>query len=187
MVAEAQRVSRLTGGAFDITVGPLVDIWGFGPSGATETPDEETLRELVAVTGFEQLEVDVEGGTLRKARADCRIDLSAIAKGFAADQVSEMLVRQGPPHHMVEVGGEVRARGFNGSGQVWQIGIERPTSWVGRCSSWFRSSTFRSRLLGTIATFSSATACASPIPSIHAPVGRSPTIWLRCRSFMRVA
>ena len=128
VVAEAQRVARLTGGAFDITVGPLVDIWGFGALGAAETPDEEALRELMAVTGFEQLEVDVEGGTLRKARAECRIDLSAIAKGFAADQVSELLAGQGLPHHMVEVGGEVRARGFNGSGQVWRIGIERPTA-----------------------------------------------------------
>jgi len=128
VVAEAQRVAQLTGGAFDITVGPLVDIWGFGPPGATEAPDEETLQELVAVTGFEQLEVDFEGGKLRKARADCRIDLSAIAKGFGADQVSAMLARQGLPRHMVEVGGEVRARGFNGSERVWRIGIERPTA-----------------------------------------------------------
>jgi thiamine biosynthesis lipoprotein len=128
VVAEAQRVARLTGGAFDITVGPLVDVWGFGPSGTTETPDEKTLRELVAVTGYEQLEVDVEGGTLRKAREDCRIDLSAIAKGFAADRVSEMLARQGLPDHMVEVGGEVRARGSNGSGHAWRIGIERPSA-----------------------------------------------------------
>jgi thiamine biosynthesis lipoprotein len=127
VVAEAQRLARLTRGAFDVTVGPLVDVWGFGPSGATETPDDETLRDLVAVTGFEQLEVDVEGGTLRKALADCRIDLSAIAKGFAVDRVSAALDRHGLPHHMVEVGGEVRARGRNASGRVWRIGIERPT------------------------------------------------------------
>jgi thiamine biosynthesis lipoprotein len=131
VVSEAQRVARLTNGAFDITVGPLVDIWGFGPSGPTETPGDERLQELVAVTGFEQLEVDVEAGTLRKARGDCRIDLSAIAKGFAADRMSETLVREGLHHHMVEVGGEVRARGLNGSGEVWRIGIEKPTP-VGR-------------------------------------------------------
>lgn len=128
VVGEAQRIALLTEGAFDITVGPLVDVWGFGPPGATEAPDEETVQKLVAVTGFEQIEVDVEAGTLRKALADCRIDLSAIAKGFGADQVSAALTRQGMPYHMVEVGGEVRARGFNGSGQVWRIGIERPTS-----------------------------------------------------------
>jgi thiamine biosynthesis lipoprotein len=128
VVDEAQRVARLTGGAFDITVGPLVDVWGFGPSGPTETPDEAVLRDLVAVTGFEQLEVDVDSGTLRKAREDCRIDLSAIAKGFAADRVSEALNREGLPSHMVEVGGEVRARGLNGDGEVWRIGVERPTA-----------------------------------------------------------
>jgi thiamine biosynthesis lipoprotein len=126
VVEEAQRVSRLTGGAFDITVGPLVDIWGFGPSGPTETPDERTLQRLVALTGFEQLEVDVDGGTLRKARADCRIDLSAIAKGYAADRVSEMLAREGLQNHMVEVGGEVLCRGVNGGGEAWRIGIEKP-------------------------------------------------------------
>jgi thiamine biosynthesis lipoprotein len=128
VVAEGQRIARLTGGAFDITVGPLVDIWGFGPAGVTETPDEETLRKLVAVTGFEQLEIDLERATLRKARDDCRIDLSAIAKGFAADRVSEAFARRQLPNHMVEVGGEVRARGTNGSGLAWRIGIERPTS-----------------------------------------------------------
>jgi thiamine biosynthesis lipoprotein len=128
VVEEAQRVSRLTRGAFDITVGPLVDIWGFGPSGATETPDEQTLQRLVAVTGFEQLEVDAESRTLRKAREDCRIDLSAIAKGFAADRVSEMLAREELRNHMVEIGGEVRCRGMNGAGQAWRIGIEQPAA-----------------------------------------------------------
>jgi thiamine biosynthesis lipoprotein len=127
VVAEAQRVARLTNGAFDVTVGPLVDIWGFGPSGTTTEPNDEDLQRLVAVTGYEQLEIDAAAGTLRKARTDCRIDLSAIAKGFAADRVSAALARQGLPNHMVEVGGEVRASGFNGAGEVWRIGIERPT------------------------------------------------------------
>ena len=126
VVSEAQRVSRLTGGAFDVTVGPLVEIWGFGPSGSTETPSDEKLQELVAVTGFEQLEVDVEGLMLRKARNDCRIDLSAIAKGFAVDSVAAALDREGYLHYMVEIGGEVRTRGRNGAGDAWRIGIERP-------------------------------------------------------------
>jgi thiamine biosynthesis lipoprotein len=128
VVTEAQRISRLTGGAFDITVGALVDIWGFGPSGAADPPSDEKLQELVAITGYEQLEVDTEGGTLRKARVDCRIDLSAIAKGYAADRVSATLVQQGLPDHMVEIGGEVCARGRNGNGEAWKIGIERPSA-----------------------------------------------------------
>ena len=126
VVAEAQRVARLSGGAFDITVGPLVEIWGFGPTGATETPSDEKLQELVGVTGYEQLELDVEDGTMRKARVDCRIDLSAIAKGFAVDLVAATLDREGYSDYMVEVGGEVRTGGHNGAGEAWRIGIERP-------------------------------------------------------------
>jgi thiamine biosynthesis lipoprotein len=126
VVAEAQRVARLTRGAFDITVGPLVDIWGFGPSGAREAPDEQTLEELVVLTGYEQVSVDVEARVLRKARSDCRIDLSAIAKGFAVDEVAGLLEAEGIVDFMVEVGGEVRCRGRNGAGAVWKIGIERP-------------------------------------------------------------
>ena len=95
VVEEAQRVARLTRGAFDITVGPLVDLWGFGPSGSTPPPDAEALQALVAVTGFEQIEVNPETRVLRKARSDCRIDLSAIAKGFAVDRVAESLDERG--------------------------------------------------------------------------------------------
>lgn len=128
VVEEAQRVARLTRGAFDITVGPLVDLWGFGPSGSTPPPDAEALRALVAVTGFEQIEVNPETRVLRKARSDCRIDLSAIAKGFAVDRVAESLDERGYKRYMVEVGGEVRAHGRKANGEVWRIGIERPDS-----------------------------------------------------------
>jgi thiamine biosynthesis lipoprotein len=126
VVAEAQRVARLTSGAFDITVGPLVDMWGFGPSGAQEVPDDQALEELVALTGYEQVSVDVEARVLRKARSDCRIDLSAIAKGFAVDEVVGLLEAEGFADFMVEVGGEVRCSGRNSAGEVWRIGIERP-------------------------------------------------------------
>ncbi len=126
VIAEAQRVARLTRGAFDITVGALVNLWGFGPSGAKPPPDVDTLQGLVAVTGFEQIEVDPETRILRKARSDCRIDLSAIAKGYAVDRVAEALAERGFPRYMVEVGGEVRAHGRKANGEVWRIGIERP-------------------------------------------------------------
>jgi len=126
VMAEAQRVARLSGGAFDITVGPLVDAWGFGPVSAAEPPSEEALHRLLAVTGFEQIEVDSNLGVLRKARADCRVDLSAIAKGFAVDRVAAAFDTEGFRNYMVEIGGEVRTRGRNGAGQQWRIGIERP-------------------------------------------------------------
>ena len=126
IVAEAQRVARLSDGAFDITVGPLVDLWGFGPSGVTEAPSEERLAELVAIIGYEQIAVDPVNGTLRKAIPECRIDLSAIAKGFAVDEVAAALEGEGFSTYMVEIGGEVRTRGRKASGDEWRIGIERP-------------------------------------------------------------
>ena len=126
VVEEAQRVARLSNGAFDITVGPLVDLWGFGPSGVTEEPSEERLAELVAIMGFEQIAVDPVNGTLRKAMPACRIDLSAIAKGFAVDEVAAALEGEGFSTYMVEIGGEVRTSGRKASGDEWRIGIERP-------------------------------------------------------------
>ena len=126
VVAEAQRVARLSNGAFDITVGPLVDLWGFGPSGITEPPSQQKLAELVAITGYEQITVDQANGRLRKADPACRIDLSAIAKGFAVDEVAAALERHGFSAYMVEIGGEVRTRGRKATGDEWRIGIERP-------------------------------------------------------------
>ncbi len=126
VVAEAQRVARLSGGAFDATVGPLVDAWGFGPSGATEPPNDESIGQLLAVTGFEHIGVDREHGLLTKGSKDVQIDLSAIAKGFAVDRVAGALIHDGLADFMVEVGGEVRAHGRNADRRVWRIGIERP-------------------------------------------------------------
>ncbi len=126
VVGEAQRVARLSGGAFDITVGPLVDAWGFGPRGETQPPSDETIGALLAATGFEHLTVDVDRGRLAKGFAEVQIDLSAIAKGFAVDKVAGALIQSGHADFMVEVGGEVRAAGRNADRRVWRIGIERP-------------------------------------------------------------
>ncbi|MDX2435825.1 MAG: FAD:protein FMN transferase [Acidobacteriota bacterium] len=126
VVGEAQRVARLSGGAFDITVGPLVDAWGFGPRGETNPPSDETIGALLAITGFEHIAVDRDRGRLSKGSPEVQIDLSAIAKGFAVDKVVDALVHSGQTDFMVEVGGEVRASGRNADRRVWRIGIERP-------------------------------------------------------------
>lgn len=126
VVAEAQRVAELSGGAFDVTVGPLVDVWGFGPAGAGEVPDDALVERLLEAVGYARLGVDRERGALVKERPQLRIDLSAIAKGFAVDRVAETLRSEGVTDFMVEIGGEVSAGGRNGRGQVWRIGIERP-------------------------------------------------------------
>jgi thiamine biosynthesis lipoprotein len=123
---EAHRISELSNGAFDVTVGPLVDAWGFGPSQPSTTPDETRLAALREHVGWAKIEADAERSTLRKTDPAVSCDLSAIAKGFAVDQVSETLARLGYVHHMVEVGGEVRTSGQNMSGRAWRIGIEQP-------------------------------------------------------------
>ena len=123
----AQELARLTGGAFDITVGSLVNAWGFGPDPrAMKSPSGEVIARLVSQLGHTKLELDLEESTVRKTEPTLTCDLSAIAKGYAVDQVAEALEREGFAHHMVEVGGEIRAAGLNEAGQPWRIAIERP-------------------------------------------------------------
>ena len=127
VVAEALAVSRVSGGAFDVTVGPLVDAWGFGSGGrAAATPDEAALAALRARIGFELLQVDLAASTLRKRREDVALDLSAIAKGYAVDAVATLLDELGFSDYLVEIGGELRAAGANERGEPWRVAIERP-------------------------------------------------------------
>jgi thiamine biosynthesis lipoprotein len=135
VVTLAQRVSEVSGGAFDITVSPLVDAWGFGPPGELPTaPSDESLEILRAETGYGHLslrEEQVDGKTHRflvKEIPVLEIDLSAVAKGFAVDLVAEELVAAGFSSFMVEVGGEVRTAGLNASGVPWRIAVEHPDS-----------------------------------------------------------
>ncbi len=124
----ALEVARSSGGAFDVTVAPLVDAWGFGPSeeppGGLSDDALATLRDRV---GFHKLEL-VPGQGLRKLDQRVTFDLNAIAKGYAVDRVAQALSSEGFTDFMVEVGGEVRTAGHNLSGAPWRIGIEAPQS-----------------------------------------------------------
>ena len=127
VVAEALAVSRASGGAFDVTVGPLVDAWGFGAAGgAPAAPGEALLAGLRERVGFDLLEVDRAAGTLRKRRPDVAIDLSAVAKGYAVDAVASLLVERGFRDYLIEIGGELRAGGGNEDGAAWRVAVERP-------------------------------------------------------------
>ena len=127
VLAEALAVSRVSGGAFDVTVGPLVDAWGFGPPGrAPAAPDETSLAALRARVGFDLLELDAAAATLRKRNEDVVVDLSAIAKGYAVDAVSSLLADRGYGNHLVEIGGELRGAGTNEEGAPWRVAVERP-------------------------------------------------------------
>ncbi len=120
----AFEINAASGGAFDPTVGPLVDAWGFGPDFGVEPPDGPTIERLRRSVGMGKLVL--EGSFLSKTLPDVRIDLSAIAKGFAVDRVVEALAELDFENVMVEIGGEVRTVGEGPSGAGWLIGIERP-------------------------------------------------------------
>jgi len=123
----AQQISELTGGVFDITVGPVVNAYGFGPESRPEQmPTENELNQLRKRVGYQLIVLNPTTQTIRKTRADVYCDLSAIAKGFAVDQVAELLDKREIQNYMVEIGGEVRVRGHNADQQPWQIAIEKP-------------------------------------------------------------
>ncbi len=123
---QAALVSAATAGAFDITVAPLVDAWGFGPRKAQRVPHDRDLRAAERGVGWRGLRLDSDTRTVSKALAETRADLSGIAKGYAVDQAAAALDRLGFADYLVEAGGEVRTRGRNAEGAPWQIAIERP-------------------------------------------------------------
>ena len=127
VVSLALTVSEQTGGAFDITVGPLVDLWGFGPDGAiSEPPPASALAAARGRTGYTGIAADCDRPAVRKDRAELAIDLSAVAKGYAADEVAEGLEAEGIANYLVEVGGEMRLAGTKPGGEPWRVGIEAP-------------------------------------------------------------
>ncbi len=121
----SQQISERSGGAFDITVGPLVNLWGFGPDKhEDDVPGAEAIAAVKARMGYDKLEV--LDGQARKS-ADIWLDLSAIAKGYGVDWIADYIARQGINHYMVEIGGEIRVKGTNPQGQAWRIAIEQPS------------------------------------------------------------
>jgi thiamine biosynthesis lipoprotein len=126
-IKESQAISALTDGAFDVTVGPLVNLWGFGPGEIIDAPPSaEAITALLEVTGFENLHADCDRRALRKDVAGLMVDLSAIGKGFAADRIGQVLASIGYQDFLIEVGGELSIRGLNAKGEPWAIGIEAP-------------------------------------------------------------
>ena len=135
VIAISQTVSAQSGGAFDVTVAPLVSAWGFGPEGSSDSrsqappldrSDELALDRLRARIGHEKLHVRSSPAALRKEAADLAVDLNGVAPGYAVDQIAERFERMLLTNYMVELGGEVRARGRNAQGEPWRIAVERP-------------------------------------------------------------
>ena len=127
VVAEALRIAEQTQGVLDVTVGPLVELWGFGARGRIEqAPDEATIEQSRALVGYDKLQLSAEG--LSKTVAALAVDLSPIAKGFGVDQVAAILEQQGIINYLVEIGGEMRLRGTKPDNKPWKIAIEKPVT-----------------------------------------------------------
>lgn len=122
----ALDISQQTKGAFDITVSPFIDLWGFGSKTQYTPPSKEQLINLMPYVGYRHLKINKTQNSLQKDTEKLRIDLSAIAKGFAVDKISQFLKHKGYKNHLVEIGGEVRATGKNTANKDWQIAIEQP-------------------------------------------------------------
>ncbi|MFO7908366.1 MAG: FAD:protein FMN transferase [Planctomycetota bacterium] len=127
VVQTSLRVAEQTNGAFDVTVGPLVNLWHFGPERRpVGVPTDAEIEAARANVGYQHLSVRLAPPALRKAFPELTIDLSGVAKGFAVDRIGRLLEEGGIGSYMVEVGGEVRTRGTKSNGAGWQIGVEQP-------------------------------------------------------------
>ncbi|TWX69864.1 FAD:protein FMN transferase [Colwellia demingiae] len=125
VVRESIRLGQLSEGKLDVTVGPLVNLWGFGPEQRPETvPSDAILAATKKRVGLQNLVL--EGNFLAKKTPDLYIDLSTIAKGYGVDVVAELIESNGFTRYLVEIGGEMRLRGFKHTGELWAIAIEKP-------------------------------------------------------------
>lgn len=119
----AMEISRATNGAFDITAGPLVNAWGFGPD-TRKTMNQQLVDSLLQLTGYQK--VKLEDAKIIKELEGMKLDMSAISKGYTCDLIGNYLKENGCENYMVEIGGEVVAYGVNEKGNAWTIGISKP-------------------------------------------------------------
>ncbi|EFB71085.1 MULTISPECIES: FAD:protein FMN transferase [Providencia] len=127
VVSKAIEINKLTDGSLDVTVGPLVNLWGFGPEGrVTKAPTDEDLAKRRAWIGIDKLAV--QDNNLIKTIPELYVDLSSIAKGYGVDVVAEYLESLNINNYMVDIGGEVRTKGKNGKDAPWRIAIEKPAT-----------------------------------------------------------
>lgn len=130
VLVAAQEVAERSSGAYDSTVGPLVELWGFGPAARRNTPPTaEEVAGLKSTTGYQFLQIDPAQSRVMKS-APVQVDLSAIAKGYAADVVAEWLLGNQIDRFLVEIGGEMRLSGHSPRGDNWRVAVEQPQAGV---------------------------------------------------------
>ncbi len=135
VVSRALEISVASGGAFDVTVSPLVELWGFGSGGQRDAPEAAQLQAARRLVGSSKLTVRARPPAIRKSDPGVTIDLSAIAKGYAVDLLGEYLESVFVSGYLVEVGGETRVKGSRPDGTAWRIGIEQPVAGLRRVRS----------------------------------------------------
>ncbi|AKP51472.1 FAD:protein FMN transferase [Cyclobacterium amurskyense] len=119
----SKEVFTATGGAFDPTIGPLVNAWGFGPGGPA-LQDSLGVKQLMERVGFEKISFDDK--EVKKSTTDVYLDFSAIAKGYGVDVIAEFLKDKGIVNYLVEIGGELKGNGVNDKGELWKVGVSHP-------------------------------------------------------------
>ncbi|HDT6543468.1 TPA: FAD:protein FMN transferase ApbE [Kluyvera ascorbata] len=130
IVTESLRIGRKTQGAMDITVGPLVNLWGFGPDKQpVSTPTQAQIDAAKARTGLDKLTVinRADRQYLQKSIPDLYVDLSTVGEGYAADHLARLMTEEGISRYLVSVGGALVSRGMNADGQPWRVAIQKPT------------------------------------------------------------
>lgn len=124
VLQQSIEIGKLTNGNLDITIGPIVNIWGFGPDQRPkEIPSENEIIEKMSLVGFNNLEVSLNPSSVKKNIPKLKVDLSATAKGFGVDKTFNLLEKLGYKNFMIEIGGEVRTAGLNQKNEKWKIGI----------------------------------------------------------------
>lgn len=132
VAAEAKRIHKLTDGAFDPTIEPLIRLWGFGDARRKEVPDEKDVTAALKFVGMQHLGVRHTPPALKKAVPELQLNLSAIAKGYAVDALAELLAGEGLSAHVVDIGGENKAGTAKASGDPWKLGVESPLGGIRR-------------------------------------------------------
>lgn len=123
----AREISTWSDGAFDVTIGPLVNLWGFGPNAIPDrVPSPDSIDATQTLVGYEKIRVDLSAPAIKKESPEIYCDLSAIAKGFGVDRIASYLDSLGVNRYFIEIGGELRTKGHNHLRQLWRIGIASP-------------------------------------------------------------
>jgi thiamine biosynthesis lipoprotein len=125
IIQRSQYYAELSGGAFDITIGPVMDMWGFGKSGQ-QAPTDEEIKKALSLVDYRKVVLESNNGTIFLSNPDMSLDLGGVAKGYATDMAVKALRELGVKHAMINAGGNVYALGGKPDGSPWRVGVQDP-------------------------------------------------------------